>query len=62
MVGVYRNSSLCDAIQNNLLNIPKPPQLHDGETVLLYVIVRDVAFPLKENLMKPYPLRALSCE
>ena len=58
--GVYRNSSLCDAIQNNLLNIPKPRLLDDGETVLPYVTVGDDAFPLKENLMKPYPFRALS--
>ena len=49
-------------IQNNLLNIPKSQLLDDGETVLPYVTVRDDAFPLKENLMKPYPFQALSYE
>ena len=59
---VYRNSSLCDAIQNNFLNIPKPRLLDDSENNLPYVIVGDDAFPLKENIMKPYPFRSLSHE
>ena len=58
--GVCCSSSLCDAIQNILLNIPKPQILDDDDTVLRYVIVLDGAFALKENLMKPYPFRALS--
>lgn len=51
--GVCRNSSLCDTIQSNLLNILKPRLLDHGETVLPFVIVGDPAFPLKQNLMKP---------
>ena len=47
-------------MQNNILNIPKPRLLDDGETVLLYVIVGEDAFPLKENLMKSYHFRGLS--
>ena len=60
--GVYCNTSLCDAIQNNILNIPKLRLLDGGETVLHYVIVGDNAFPLKENLTKPYPFWALFYE
>lgn len=56
---VYRNSPLCDAIQNDLLNILKPWLWDDGETVFLYVIVGDHVFPLKEDLMKPYPFGVL---
>ena len=51
--GVCRNSSLCDTIQSNLLNILKPRLLDHEETVLPFVIVGDPAFPLKQNLMKP---------
>ena len=58
--GVYRNSSLCDTLQNNILNILKTQLLDDGENVLLFVIVGDEAFPLKDNLMKLYPFRAFS--
>ena len=48
----------CDAIQNNLSNISKTRLLGDGVTVLSYVIIRDDAFPLKENLIKSYSFRA----
>ena len=33
--------------------------LDDGEVVLPYVIVKDDAFPLKENLRKTFPSRVL---
>ena len=56
--GVYRNSSLSNAIDRNLLGIPPPRKI--GDYLLPYVIVGDDAFPLKQNLMKPYPFRGLS--
>lgn len=56
--GVFRNSSLSSAMENNLLNIPMPRYI--GDVLLPYVIVADDAFPLKENIMKPYPSRALT--
>ena len=58
--GVFRNSTLSKAISTNLLNIPGPRTLDDGETKAPYVIVADDAFPLMENLIKPYPFRGLS--
>ena len=57
---VLRNSTLSKAISTNLLNIPGPHTLDDGETEAPYIIVADNAFPLIENLMKPYPFRGLS--
>ena len=59
--GVYRNSSLSQAIDNNLLNLP-PPRMLDAGTKLPYVMVADDAFPLRENIMKPYAFRGLSQE
>ena len=58
--GVFPNSTLSKAISTNLLNIPGPSALDDGETEALYVIVADDAFPLMENFMKTYPFRGLS--
>ena len=58
--GVYRNSSLSTAIEEDILGIPTPRFI--GETLLPYVIVSDDAFPLKPNLMKPYSFRGLSRE
>ena len=58
--GVFRNSSLSTAIDENILNIPPPRKV--GASVLPYVIVADDAFPLKQNLVKPYPSRNLSLE
>ena len=47
--GVFRNSSLSTAIDENILNIP--PARKVGASVLPYVIVADDAFPLKQNLV-----------
>ena len=48
--GVFRNSTLSKAVSTDLLNIPGPRTLDDGETEALDVIVADDAFPLTENL------------
>ena len=60
--GVFRNSTLSKAISTNLLNIPEPRTLDDGEIEAPYVIVADDAFPLMENLMNPYLFRGLPKE
>ena len=68
--GVYNNSNLSYAIENKLLNLPEPRVLpvsndpewiHDQEDPKLFpfVIVADDAFPLKPEIMKPYPQRNL---
>ena len=53
--GVFCNSTLSKAISTNLVDIPGPRTLDDGETEATYVTVADDAFPLIENLMNPYP-------
>ena len=58
--GVFRNASLSTATVENVLYIPPPRNVRG--LLLPYVIVADDAFPLKENLVKPYPLRNLSTE
>ena len=58
--GVFSNSTLSKAISTNLLNLPGPHTLDDGETEETFVIVADDAFPLIENLIKLYPFRGLS--
>ena len=56
--GVFRNSTLAMSLDNESLNIPKSGE----DEKLPYVIVADDAFPLKPNIMKPYPQRHLTKE
>ena len=68
--GVYNNSSLSNATENNLLDLPPPRPLpfsedpewvHDYETERFpVVIVVDDAFPLKPQIIKPYSHRNLT--
>nr|CAH7734480.1 unnamed protein product [Callosobruchus chinensis] len=60
--GVFRNSSLSEAVYNNILNFPEPELLPGLRERLPYVIVADEAFPLSMHLMKPYPHRGLNTE
>ena len=56
--GVYRDCSLSISIEQNKLNFPDAKSLPGREKSVPYVIVADEAFPLKEYIMKPYPLKA----
>lgn len=58
--GVYKSSDLAQALENGDLNIPEPTSLPNRNKNLPYVIVADDAFPLTENIMKPYSLRGLT--
>lgn len=62
--GVFTHSSFGKALQGNQLNMPSVFQIAtDVETTELpYVFVADEAFPLKPNLMRPFPRRALDRE
>jgi len=51
--GVFRNSKLYAAIEENSLQIPSPEIVNVGGPVLPYVIVADEAFTLK-NYLRPY--------
>ena len=48
--------------ENNLLNVPQPRILPGIDKPIPYYLVADEAFPLTENIMKPYPQRGLSKE
>ncbi|XP_055918180.1 uncharacterized protein LOC129950311 [Eupeodes corollae] len=52
--GVFGQSQLKYNYDEGLLNLPEPEKLPLSDDVLPYVIVGDDAFPLLENLMKPY--------
>ena len=54
---VFRNSSLSNALNLNMLNIP----LSESE-ILPYVIVADDAFSLKTYMMRPYAFKNLCTE
>ena len=65
---VYNNSTLNEAILNNSFNLPPPKPLPvleeadiiwDNDTAIPFMFVADDAFPLSENIMKPYPQRNL---
>ena len=57
---VFEESSLKNDLTNGALNIPKPECLPNTNTKLPYMIIADEAFPMLENLMKPFAQRNLS--
>lgn len=58
--GVFSNSIMGEAFLGNKLNVPEQDKLRSTNTYFPYVLVGDAAFPLRENLMKPYPKETLS--
>lgn len=57
---VFRESPLGIKMRENNLNLPQPSNLPEFNYKMPYVMVDDDAFPLHENLMKPYPERGLT--
>ena len=55
--GIFKNSALGEAFTGNLLNIPGPKRLpgYPEGGALPHCIVADEAFPLRMDLMRPYP-------
>lgn len=58
--GIFRKSSLSLALESNGLNIPPRKCLPGRHAAIPHVIVGDSAFPLKENIMKPFATSDLS--
>lgn len=58
--GVFSRSSMGQGLIDDALNLPRRAPLLGVSTP--YYFVGDDAFPLKENLMKPYPGRSLTHE
>nr|CAH7727770.1 unnamed protein product [Callosobruchus chinensis] len=52
--GIFRVSSIGQKLANKTLDIPEPQVIADGRPPLPFVIVGDEAFPLLENLTRPY--------
>ncbi|XP_046409143.1 putative nuclease HARBI1 [Ischnura elegans] len=60
--GVFRESTLAEALRQNSLHIPPNIALPGRVLGVPHVIVADDAFPLQYNIMKPYPDRGLSLQ
>lgn len=54
---VFKDSPLGIKLNSDSLNVPTPNSLPGFCHRMPYVIVSDDAFPLKQNLLKPYPNR-----
>ena len=52
--GVFSNTEFYNQLANNKLCIPPPDRLPGCEIEQPYVFVADDAFPLMDNLMKPF--------
>lgn len=52
--GIFLKCRLGQAIRNEVFDIPPPKALPDSDVMSPFVILGDEAFPLMENLMKPY--------
>ena len=57
---VFKNSSLGIALEMKPLNLPSPEPLPGRLDPIPFFIVADDAFPLKENIMKPYSQAGLT--
>lgn len=55
---VFANSAFGHRLLHGELNLPDPDDVHNVG-IIPYFIVGDAAFPLKQNLMRPYPGRNL---
>ncbi|XP_024873223.1 uncharacterized protein LOC112455499 [Temnothorax curvispinosus] len=60
--GVFRDSNLSRLLESpaNPLNIPSNKPLPGMTEPMPYVILADVAFPLRNNILKPYPFRNMT--
>ena len=60
--GVFAKCKLAEAMEKNTLNFPEPSTLPNAASAVLvpYLVVADDAFPLRPNIMKPFPRRQLS--
>ena len=55
--GVFANSEFGQAIESGALSIPPPIALPGTTTEALFVFVADEAFPLRTDMLRPYPGR-----
>ena len=55
--GVFAACSLNAKLSQNTANLPHPDALPGTGEVCSYHMVADDAFPLRDDIMKPYPFR-----
>lgn len=58
--GVFNECEFAKAMDRNDLHFPQPTTLPGSDIVMPYVLVADEAFPLRLNIMKPFPRRNIS--
>lgn len=58
--GIWSQTGICKRLKENKLTIPNPSTLPNTIDEFPYVFIGDEAFPLMENLMKPYPQKGIS--
>lgn len=55
--GLFTDSDLCTAMDRGQLNFPPAEPLPDSDVVMPYMFLGDEAYPLRCDLMTPYPPR-----
>jgi len=60
--GVFSNTKFYELLVEKKLNIPEADKLPNSEIKQPYVLVGDEAFPLMDNLMKPFSRKNLNEE
>lgn len=53
--GVFSETNFKKCLQENTLNLPPPTKLPGRNITTPFVFVADDAFPLSQNIMKPFP-------
>ena len=56
---LFGHSDLRSAMDRDLLHFPRPEPLPNTDLIMPYIFVGDEAFPLRSDLIKPYPHRNL---
>ena len=56
---LFGHSDLRSAMDRDLLHFPRPEPLPNTDLIMPYMFVGDEAFPLRSDLIKPYPHRNL---
>ncbi|CAN7977774.1 unnamed protein product, partial [Ixodes persulcatus] len=57
--GVFRHSEMGEAILSETVGLPPPAHLPETRARMPFVFVGDEAFPLLNNLMRPFPRKKL---
>lgn len=57
---IFSSCELAKKLDNGTLQIPPPMELPSFKHILPYIFVGDEAFPLMQNLMRPYPKKSVT--